>query len=179
MPEGEGVIDKLKLSGVIETERVGSLERVAILSSALESPGMRRREPKIKATRREPAPTKSVRKVLWALVWERLSLIWEVWSLTGDMRLRKKVGIDLKKRARDFKHLERERERESSSLSWCYYCFSLLTTFSFFSLIWIKVCYLHLRMMRESFIVLMVNVSLARGEINVQVGFWKKFTKPR
>ena len=28
------------------------------------------------------------------------------------MRLRKKVGIDLKKRARDFKHLERERERE-------------------------------------------------------------------
>ena len=25
------------------------------------------------------------------------------------MRLRKKVGIDLKKRARDFKHLERER----------------------------------------------------------------------
>ena len=38
-------------------------------------------------------------------------------SLTGDMRLRKKVGIDLKKRARDFKHLERERERESSSLS--------------------------------------------------------------
>ena len=27
------------------------------------------------------------------------------------MRLRKKVGIDLKKRARDFKHLERERER--------------------------------------------------------------------
>ena len=64
MPEGEGVIDKLKLSGVIETERVGSLERVAILSSALESPGMRRREPKIKATRKEPAPTKSVRKVL-------------------------------------------------------------------------------------------------------------------
>ena len=28
------------------------------------------------------------------------------------MRLRKKVGIGLKKRARDFKHLERERERE-------------------------------------------------------------------
>ena len=31
-------------------------------------------------------------------------------------------------------------------------------------------------MMRESFIVLMVNVSLARGEINGQVGFWKKVT---
>ena len=160
-PEGVGVMERLRFSGVMATASAGSLERVAILSSALESPGMRRREPKIKATRKEPAPTKSVRKVLWALVWERLSLIWEVWSLAGDMRLRKKVGIDLKKRARDFKHLERERERESSSLSWCYCCFSLLTTFSFFSLIWIKVCYLHLRMMRESFIVLMVNVSLA------------------
>ena len=34
-----------------------------------------------------------------------------VLRVTGDMRLRKKVGIDLKKRARDFKHLERERER--------------------------------------------------------------------
>ena len=64
------------------------------------------------------------------------------------MRLRKKVGIDLKKRARDFKHLERERES----------------------------CYLHLRMMRENFIVLMVNVSLARGEINGQVRIWEKLT---
>ena len=35
------------------------------------------------------------------------------------MRLRKKVGIDLKKRARDFKHLERERERERERVLPC------------------------------------------------------------
>ena len=73
VPSGVGVTARFMASGVRATDKLASLARI-VASSALESLGIRRKEPKIKAMRKEPIPTKSVRKILWALVWERLSL---------------------------------------------------------------------------------------------------------
>lgn len=57
VPEGVGVRLRSRLLGLRAIDRLASLARV-VASSALESLGMRRKEPKMKAMRKEPRAMK-------------------------------------------------------------------------------------------------------------------------